>query len=158
MSENYKGVSKVKSLANKFVKNLTELAEQSNTMAVFMLEGGAARSWNQALIFKEKKDPYDPGNSQEAFSRTEELDKQYKSIFDDSAPGTDGDIKAVKMQAAYLQALERSLNLRYCGLTRSEAFASGRRKGQQSKLGPLLGPSGVLGYVQKIIEKSQTGS
>lgn len=155
MSENYKGISKIKSPSGYFVNNLTELANQSNTMANFMLEGGNVRDWNQANIFPQKLDPYDPNNSKKIFSRIEELDKQYATIFTPSSPGTDGDVKAVKLQAAYLQALERALNLRYCGLPRSEAFAAGRRKGQHSRQGPFMGPTGVLGYVTKIIEKSQ---
>lgn len=155
MSENYKGVSKVRNPAKAFVDNLTELSNQADTMAKFMLEGSNVRDWNQAKIFELKLDPYDPANSKKVFSRKDELDKQYATIFTPSAPGTDGDVKAVKLQAAYLQALERALNLRYCGLPRSEAFAAGRRKGQNSELGPLLGPTGVLGYVNKIIEKSQ---
>jgi hypothetical protein len=62
-------------------------------------------------------------------------------------------MKAIKLQAAYLQAMERAFNLRHATTIRCEAFAAGRRKGQSDPKGPLMG--GVKGYIEQIIKRSQ---
>jgi len=155
MSSIYYGKSVVSGPDITFEDNIKKLSEQSDSMQKYMLEGGESRDWNQALLFTNKKNPYNTANTKEEFSRLKKIDKDYGLIFNVESPGTDGDVKALKLQAAYLQAMERAMNLRYTGLAKSEALAAGRRKGQGDGKGPFIGPSGVLGYVQKIIEKSQ---
>lgn len=156
MTVNYKGSSKVSTPCQEFLNNLLYLKDQSDTMSKFMSEGGGYRKWNQAWGFKRAVNPWNINEAHEnTFSRTKELDQQYDDIYKPGSAGTDGDAKAVKLQAAYLQALERAYNVRHVTSVRSEALAADRRKGQAHDKGPFVGPSGVLGYIQKIIEKSQ---
>ena len=155
MSSTYYGKSVVKGPDKAFEENIRKLAEQSDSMHKYMVQGGESRDWNQGTLFTNKKNPYNTANTKEEFSRLNKIDKDYALIFNVESPGTDGDIKTLKLQAAYLQAMERAMNLRYTGLAKSEALAAGRRKGQADEKGPFIGPSGVLGYVQKIIDKSQ---
>lgn len=156
MTDEYLGSSKVSTPCHEFLSNLLEMKDQSDTMYKFMSEGGAYRKWNQGWGLRREVSPWNMAEAHDTtFSRSKELDRQYDRIYTSDSPGTDGDAKAVKLQAAYLQAMERAYNLRHATLARSEALASGRRKGQADDRGPFVGPSGVLGYVQRIIEKSQ---
>lgn len=154
MSNIYKGNSKVKAPCEEFVKNIELLAEQSKSLSDFMLEPGKVRQWNQGQHSKLGLNPWSTSEVHDiTFSRAKELDKQYDKIFDTESPGTEGDMKAIKLQAAYLQAMERAFNLRHATAVRCEAFAAGRRKGQADPRGPLIG--GVKAYVEQIIKRSQ---
>lgn len=147
MSE-YFGSQKVGTPDEKFRKNVSAMATQSAAMAGAMLNGGAY-SWN--LANHREKNPCQHTKVRDTFSR-EQLDSNYQQVYTPNSPGTDGDAKVVKLQAAYLQAMERAFRLRHTSLARSEAFAAGRRAGQGSEVGPLVGPSGVYGYILKLIE------
>lgn len=157
MTNIYNGNSKVTSLCNELLKNLQSLSKQADSMSKFMLEPGSGRLWNQGWHYDLGLNPCSTGEAHEiTFSRSAELDKQYDSIFSNpNSPGTDGDAKAVKLQAAYLQAMERSFNLRHSSVIRCEAFAAGRRKGQANPNGPIVGATGVQGYIEQIIKRSQ---
>jgi hypothetical protein len=156
MSNLYHGSSKVTSLCQELLNNLKHLAKQSESMSKFMLEPGSGRDWNQGWHYELKLNPWSTGETHEiTFSRAKELDQQYDKIFNTASPGTDGDMKAVKLQAAYLQAMERAFNLRHATSVRCEAFSAGRRKGQADANGPLIGPTGVQGYIENIIKRSQ---
>ncbi len=146
----YKGSSKVSSPDTNFTKNVEKMAEQSEVMSKAMLDGGVT-VWE--LANHENKNPCDHISVRETFSRAK-LDSQYQSVYSPGSPGTDGDAKVIKLQAAYLQAMERAFRLRHCSLVRAEAFASGRRKGQGSGNGPLLTPYGVKGYIERLIKLS----
>lgn len=157
MSETYTGYSKVTAMCNEMLKNLESLAKQAESMSKFMLEPGSGRHWNQGWHYDLGLNPWSTEEAHNTtFSRTNKLDKEYDSIFSNTkSPGTDGDAKAVKLQAAYLQSMERAFNLRHATAIRCEAFAAGRRKGQASADGPLIGINGVQGYIEKIIKRSQ---
>ena len=146
----YKGSSKVSSPDINFRKNIVKMAEQSEVIANSMLNG-EVRVWE--LANHEKKNPCDHVSVRQTFSRSM-LDGQYQSVYSSGSPGTDGDAKVIKLQAAYLQSMERAFRLRHCSLVRAEAFASGRRKGQGSGNGPLLTPYGVKGYIERLIKLS----
>jgi hypothetical protein len=154
MSKLYKGNSKVSAPCKEFVKNIENLAEQSKSLSDFMLEPGKVRDWNQGWHSKLELNPWSTSEVHDiTFSRSTELDQQYDKVFNAESPGTDGDMKAIKLQAAYLQAMERAFNLRHATTIRCEAFAAGRRKGQSDPKGPLMG--GVKGYIEQIIKRSQ---
>jgi hypothetical protein len=154
MSKLYKGNSKVNAPCKEFVNNIESLAEQSKSLSDFMLEPGNARDWNQGWHSTLELNPWSTSEVHDiTFSRSTELDQQYDKVFNTESPGTDGDMKAIKLQAAYLQAMERAFNLRHATTIRCEAFAAGRRKGQSDPNGPLIG--GVKGYVEQIIKRSQ---
>jgi hypothetical protein len=149
----YYGKSKVSSPDARFEANIKSIAEQSNAMANAMFNGGA-RVWE--LAGHEERDPGNYLAVRDTFSR-EELDSSCQDVYNPSSPGTDGDAKVVRLQSAYLQAMERAFRLRHCSLARSEAFSAGRRRGQGSETGPLLSAYGVLGYIEKLIELSAKG-
>lgn len=146
----YYGVSKIDSPDEKFLDNIQSIADQSQAMADAMLEG-KVRGWEMAG--HKGGDPSDYVAIRKSFSR-DGLDKSYQDIYSPGSPGPDGQARAVKLQAAYLQAMERAFRLRHCSLVRSEAFAAGRRRGQGHTNGPLLEANGVIGYIAKIIETS----
>ena len=147
MSEYY-GSQKVSTPDDKFRRNIIAMASQSKAMANSMLNGGAY-TWN--VLDLNDKNPAVHEDVKATFTRAN-LDSDYQRVYTPSAPGTDGDAKVVKLQAAYLQAMERAFRLRHASLARSEALSAGRRDAQGSEQGPLLGPSGVYGYIMKLIE------
>lgn len=147
MSEYY-GSQKVNTPDEKFRSNIIAMAQQSKAMGSAMLNGGAY-TWN--LLDHKKKNPAVHTEVRETFSR-QNLDSDYQRVYTPGSSGTDGDAKVVKLQAAYLQAMERAFRLRHASLARSEAFSSGRRNAQGSDKGPIIGPSGVFGYIAKLIE------
>ncbi len=156
MTTPYKGNSKVNSPCNEIVQNILGLADQAQSMHDFMTKGAGYRKWNQGWNYERGYNPWSLSEAHDnTFSRINELDKQYNEIYSRQSSGTDGDARVVKLQAAYLQAMERSFNQRHVTLVRSEALAASRRFGHAHEKGPLKGPSGVLGYIQKLIEKSQ---
>lgn len=150
---NYYGTSKVSSPDTRFKDNIKKMAEQSNEMADAMFNGGAS-VWE--LADHKGKDPGNYAAVRDTFSRGE-LDSNCQDVYNPDSPGTDGDAKVVRLQSAYLQAMERAFRLRHCSLARSEAFSAGRRRGQGSENGPLQSPYGVLGYIEKLIELSAKG-
>lgn len=150
---NYYGSSKVSSPDRAFRDNINKMASQSMAAAEAMLSGGAT-VWEMAN--HERKNPANHTEVRETFSRSD-LDSLYQSVYNPQSPGTDGDAKVIKLQAAYLQAMERAFRLRHCSLARAEAFSAGRRKGQGDADGPLKSPYGVLGYIEKLIELSAKG-
>ena len=150
-TNNYYGSSKVSSPANRFIKNLTELSKQCLKVGDSHLKG-TPRVWQLADV-----DGSDPANHESVrgkFSRTEELDPLYQATFDANSPGTSGDAKVIKLQAAYLQAMERAFRVRHCSLARAEALSAGRKHDQGTEHGTLMAPRGVLGYIVKLIELS----
>lgn len=151
MSE-YFGTQKVSVPDEKFVNNINFMASQSKEMGESMTNGGAY-TWN--LAGHKGKNPAQHQSVRDTFSR-EQLDSSYQRVYNSSSPGTSGDAKVVKLQAAYLQAMERAFRLRHTSLARSEAFSSGRRYAQGLDNGPLLGSSGVAGYINKLIELGAT--
>ena len=149
----YYGTSKINGPDTRFKENIKRIAAQSTAMADAMFNGGA-RVWEMAAHYD--KDPGNYVTVRDTFSR-EDLDSSCQDVYRPSSPGTDGDAKVVRLQSAYLQAMERAFRLRHCSLARSEAFSAGRRRGQGSDNGPLGSPYGVLGYIEKLIELSSKG-
>ena len=147
-TDNYYGSSKVSSPANTFTKNLTELSKQCLKVGNSHLEG-QPRVWQLADV-----DGSDTANHESVrgkFSRTEELDPLYQSTYEAGNPGTSSDAKVIKLQAAYLQAMERAFRVRHCSLARAEALSAGRKYDQGTSNGTLMDPRGVLGYINKLI-------
>lgn len=147
-TDNYYGSSKATSPANRFTKNLTELSNQCLKIGNSHLEGNP-RVWQLADV-----DGSDTANHESVrgkFSRAEELDPLYQATFDPNSPGTSSDVKVIKLQAAYLQAMERAFRVRHCSLARAEALSAGRKQNQGTSNGTLMDPRGVLGYINKLI-------
>ena len=110
---------------------------------------GSSRVWQLADV-----DGTDPANHEEVrnkFSRTAELDPLYQATYETGNPGTSSDAKVIKLQAAYLQAMERAFRVRHCSLARAEALSAGRKYDQGTSNGTLMDPKGVLGYINKLI-------
>jgi len=150
-TDNYYGSSKATSPAESFTKNLTKLSGQCLKIGNSHLEG-QPRVWQLADV-----DGTDPANHEEVrakFSRTAELDPLYQSTYEAGNPGTSGDAKVIKLQAAYLQAMERAFRVRHCSLARAEALSAGRKYDQGTSDGTLMDPRGVLGYIKKLIALS----
>ena len=147
MSE-YFGTQKVSTPDEKFRLNTTNMAAQSQAMGSSMLYGGAY-AWN--LAGHAQKNPCLHDSVRETFSR-EGLDNSYQQAYSTDNPGTNSDGKVIKLQAAYLQAMERAFRLRHASLARSESFSSGRRIAQGLDNGPIMGARGVYGYINKLIE------
>lgn len=144
----YYGSQKVSTPDETFRNNIIAMAQQSKAMGSSMLDGGAY-AWN--LLNHKEKNPAVHQDVRDTFSR-QSLDSDYQRVYTPGSSGTDGDAKVVKLQAAYLQAMERAFRLRHASLARSEAFSAGRRDAQGSEKGPIIGPSGVFGYITKLIE------
>jgi hypothetical protein len=151
MSE-YFGTQKVSTPDEKFARNLSAMASQSKAMGQAMISGGVY-TWN--LAGHTGRNPAQHQAVRDTFSR-EMLDSSYQRVYSPSDPGTSSDAKVVKLQAAYLQAMERAFRLRHSSLARSEAFSGGRRRAQGLENGPILGASGVAGYINKLIELGAT--
>lgn len=150
-TDNYYGSSKATSPAERFTENLTKLSNQCLKIGNSHLEG-SSRVWQLADV-----DGTDPANHEEVrnkFSRTAELDVLYQSTYEEGNPGTSGDAKVIKLQAAYLQAMERAFRVRHCSLARAEALSAGRKYDQGTSDGTLMDPRGVLGYIKKLIALS----
>lgn len=152
MSEIYKGAQKVKQPSPEFEKNITKLAAQSKLISDSMQKPGSPRKWQMGN--HEEKDPHDYSSVRETFSR-KSLDELYKQVYSEE-PGSNGDVIAIKMQAAYLQAMERAFRLRHSSIARNEAFSSGPRNGHGDQKGPLLNQNGVLGYITQVIQLAST--
>ena len=147
-TDNYYGSSKATSPAERFTENLTKLSNQCLKIGNSHLEG-SSRVWQLADV-----DGTDPANHEEVrnkFSRTAELDPLYQATYETGNPGTSSDAKVIKLQAAYLQAMERAFRVRHCSLARAEALSAGRKYDQGTSNGTLMDPKGVLGYINKLI-------
>ena len=149
MSEYY-GQQKVQSPDETFLRNIEGLARQSEAMGNFILSGYGGYVWNMCGP-KTPLNPCKHSDVRDMFSR-DSLDNKSQQVYDTDNSGTVSDAVAIRLQAAYLQAMERAFRLRHASLARSEAFSAKRRISQANQKGPLLGPSGVKGYITKLIQ------
>lgn len=99
------------------------------------------------------KDPLDLARVGEMFDRGE-IGQNFAEVYQAESPGATGDAPCLKLQAAYLQAMERAFRVRHCTLPRCAMMAAGRAKGHGDQNGTLQ--NGVIRYVQDLLTAGQT--
>lgn len=144
-----KATSKAK-VHDKFRKNVLRLVDQARLRAE-ALRGGyaAAPGW---MTPEGLSDPLDAAGTSAAFDRGE-IGQNFAEVYQAASPGTTGDGPCLKLQAAYLQAMERAFRVRHCTLPRAAMMAAGRAKGHGDPDGTLQ--NGVVRYVQDILTAGQ---
>lgn len=98
-------------------------------------------------------DPLDSAGVTAAFSRGE-IGQNFAEVYQAESPGATGDAPCLKIQAGYLQAMERAFRLRHASGPRCAMMAAGRAKGHGDENGTLQ--NGVIRYVQDLLTAGQS--
>jgi len=111
-----------------FTDRLRELQRQAKETQN-ALQGKHQRQWQVPSVLKTSLLDV-PNLHKPAFAR-EELNKQYDTVTKDiAAPGTNGDVIAIKMQIDYNAMEERAFRSRHTSMCRATCLGHARRYGQ----------------------------
>ena len=134
-----------------FQERMDDLVRQARERAE-ALKGGyePPPPW---MIPGDLKDPLDAGLVGEMFDRGE-IGQNFAEVYQAESPGATGDAPCLKIQAGYLQAMERAFRVRHCTLPRAAMMAAGRAKGHGDENGTLQ--NGFGRYVQALTTAVQT--
>jgi len=136
-----------------FLANVEELANTAQLCGQ-AATGANPRAWQLPPTDAWKGDPSDIAGIAKAFDRTDANAVYGQAVLDPSAPGTVGDLVAMKAQIDYEGIMERGFRSRLASPVRCLVHASSRRIGHGDPAGVFLG--GVVGYVQDVITAAKT--
>lgn len=130
-----------------FTDRVSELADRARDNAE-AARGDGGRVWSRPEGWS--GDPLDIPGLVAAYDRRD-VDQNYASLIaSGDAPGTAGDVVAVKAQADYTGLQERGLRTRYASSVRCVAHASARWKGHGHDKGVFK--DGLIRYVTDAIK------
>jgi hypothetical protein len=135
----------------KFKKRIEELEKKARKFADHFRNHNTYREWH---VPPEFKDPLDvPSLHVPAWERNDINQKYSEEIVGhrDDASGSDGDAKAMKLQADFMAVEERAFRTRHASMIRSASFLHGRLDGHGQQSLSLF--SYLKDSIQTLIDK-----
>ena len=135
-----------------FQKALNAAVDSCDAIAQEVFGASTPRNWMFPPLRGWSGDPLDIPNMRDPFERSEpDLQVQDNYLGSETTTGSVGEAAGASMQVSYMGMLERSFRGRHSTSVRAAMHSTGRRLAHSSPLGVHIGVSGVLGFIQDML-------